>query len=57
MVLNCPHCSNHASYVRGDFFGHWVVCPRCESPFAWRDSPADESAADAGEPMRKEARR
>jgi hypothetical protein len=25
MVLRCPTCQTNAWYVRGDFFGKWVV--------------------------------
>ena len=38
MVLSCPHCVNNASYMRRDFYGQWVVCPKCETPFRWRDA-------------------
>ena len=38
MVLSCPHCASNAPYVRYDFCGQWVVCPRCETPFPWREA-------------------
>ena len=38
MVLSCPHCANNAPYMRRDFCGQWVVCPKCETPFRWREA-------------------
>jgi len=38
VVLSCPHCANNASYMRCDFYGHWVVCRKCETPFHWREA-------------------
>ena len=38
MVLSCPHCANNAPYMRHDFCGQWVVCPKCETPFRWRET-------------------
>ncbi len=38
MVLSCPHCANNAPYMRRDFCGQWVVCPKCETPFFWREA-------------------
>ena len=46
MVLPCPHCDANADYDRAAFFGHWVVCPACELPFAWREAGAE--GEDAG---------
>ena len=43
MVLRCPTCQSNAWYVRGDFFGKWVVCPKCERPFPWREAEGDDS--------------
>jgi len=43
MVLQCPRCKVHARYVRGDFFGKWVVCVRCETPFAWREADDEQN--------------
>ena len=38
MVLRCPQCGMIGGHDRTAFFGHWVVCPSCERPFAWREA-------------------
>lgn len=38
MILRCPHCEKNADHLRSDFFGDWVVCPKCELPFAWKEA-------------------
>ncbi len=38
MVLRCPHCGMIGGHDRAAFFGHWVVCPSCERPFAWKEA-------------------
>jgi endogenous inhibitor of DNA gyrase (YacG/DUF329 family) len=48
MVLRCPTCQTNAWHVRGDFFGKWVVCPKCERPFAWREAEGDDSPRISG---------
>jgi uncharacterized protein YbaR (Trm112 family) len=37
MRLCCPHCEEYGNHAPGDRFEDWVVCPRCELPFPWRD--------------------
>ncbi len=52
MVLSCPHCANNAPYMRRDFCGQWVVCPKCETPFRWREADTAWGAS----PIEKEHR-
>lgn len=36
VTMQCPHCNSVATHERGQILGHWVVCPSCRKPFAWR---------------------
>jgi hypothetical protein len=38
MVLRCPKCSELRFFGRTQVMGEVVVCPQCETVFAWRDS-------------------
>jgi uncharacterized repeat protein (TIGR01451 family) len=38
VILRCPHCGMIGGHDRTAFFGHWVACPSCERPFAWREA-------------------
>lgn len=42
MILRCPHCDKRADHLRSDVFGDWVVCPKCELPFAWKEAEDSE---------------
>ena len=44
MHIRCPHCRKKGDHLRSDFFGDWVVCPKCELPFPWRDAQIGETA-------------
>ena len=46
MHLRCPHCTKKGDHLRSDFFGDWVVCPKCELPFPWRETKMGETVAD-----------
>ncbi len=44
VVLSCPHCTGNAPYMRCDFYGQWIVCRKCETPFRWQEVGAGRDA-------------
>jgi uncharacterized C2H2 Zn-finger protein len=44
MVLRCPSCSELRFFGRPQVLGEVVVCPRCETVFAWREAGERQAA-------------
>ncbi len=55
MILRCPHCGMIGGHDRTAFFGHWVACPSCERPFAWKEARVGPKAGNEdGNRVRRE---